>query len=167
MFFQSALGTYLSSSFASAATKQGSEQVLSPAEFATFSAYVDTIIPADEYTPAPSGLNIPAEMLTRARRLRTYQRLLRLGCRWLDQSARAAGGERFANLDDSRREKIVEQTARPDAEKLPAVLYRVVRIHSMTLYYSRAAGWTGLNYNGPPQPDGFMDYAQPPKRRAR
>ncbi|MGB7292024.1 MAG: hypothetical protein WBD99_07630 [Thermodesulfobacteriota bacterium] len=31
------------------------------------------------------------------------------------------------------------------------------------LYYSNPGVWKTLSYNGPPQPQGFMDYSMPPK----
>ena len=166
-FFGATVATYVTTSVGSAATATRVPAALSAAEFATFSAYVDTLIPADRHSPAASALDVPYQVIDEQSTKPAFVRLIKLGCRWLDRRARASGANTFAALDDARRELIVDQTSRPTAERLPNAFFTTVRYRAMTAYYARADGWGGLRYDGPPQPNGFMDYHRPPDTRRR
>lgn len=166
-FFGASVAAYVTTSMTAAASQKTAPAVLSESEFAAFTAFVDTLIPADRHSPAASELDVPRRMIETNRRQPVYLKLVRLGCRWLDRRAKAIGRTTFSALDDRRREMIVEQAARLTAKGLPNAFFRVVRHNAMVLYYSTAESWPALGYDGPPQPDGFMDYRQPPKMRTR
>jgi hypothetical protein len=41
--------------------------------------------------------------------------------------------------------------------------FRRTRHEAFVHYYADARSWPAIGYGGPPQPDGFPDYAQPPR----
>lgn len=166
-FCGATVAAYVTTSVSSAAPRKAAPGVLSRDEFDAFTAFVDTLIPADRHSPAASALDIPRRMIESNMRQAVYLKLVKLGCRWLDRRARVIGQTSFSTLDDRRREMIVEQASRLTAKGLPKAFFRVVRYNAMVLYYSRAESWPALRYDGPPQPNGFMDYRQPPKMRTR
>lgn len=136
---------------------------LSKTEFDTLSAFVDTLIPADEQSPAATSLDVPRAVVAVAAKDRQVRRIVRLGCRWLDMVARSAGAASFSSLDDRLREAIAEHSAAREAEPLPKAFFQIVRDLSMRGYYARAAAWGGLEYDGPPQPEGFLGYRDAPR----
>ncbi len=45
---------------------------------------------------------------------------------------------------------------------MPAVFFDFVLGESLKLYYGQRQSQPGLGYDGPPQPEGFEVYAEPP-----
>jgi hypothetical protein len=125
----------------------------------TFRAYLDTLIPEDGDAPGALALGIPERM----RAAGTAAELIAPFCSWLDARARKAGGGSFADLAAGDREVIVQaaESAVPDSPARHA--FRRTRHEAFALYYADARSWPGIGYRGPPQPDGFPDYAQPPQ----
>lgn len=131
----------------------------------TLAAFVDTLLPAWEDSPAASSLGVPARILTVAGRRPPYAGLLSAGCNWLDAAARARHGSAFADLAPADREAIAAAAETSARGSGPAQFFAIVHRHAMELFYSHPDAWPALAYAGPPQPIGFMDYADPPARR--
>lgn len=75
---------------------------------------------------------------------------------------RARAGRGFAALDEPGREAVVARAAEAPEGSDPRRFFEQTRIVAFFYYYSDAASWPALGYDGPPQPAGFMDYAEPP-----
>jgi hypothetical protein len=133
---------------------------------ATLRAYLDTLIPGDE-TPSASQVGVVEKLLARAAADAEFGRLLDAGCLRLDQLARHRGAEDFAALSEADREAIVGQAADGDAGLDLIVFFGETRAEAFQHYYAHPASWVGLDYPGPPQPAGFLDHADPPRRRGR
>jgi hypothetical protein len=134
-----------------------------PAE-STLAAYVDVLIPADE-TPNGTSLGVDRQLLIVAKALPDYQRLLDLGLAWLNSHARASFGRDFPELREGQQEAVVGQAAAAGHSTLPRVFFERTRADAYSHYYSRPESWRGIvDFRGPPQPLGFMDYARPPRR---
>jgi Gluconate 2-dehydrogenase subunit 3 len=129
-------------------------------------AFVDTLIPADE-SPAATALGVDRRLVARAGRSPRYRRVLNAGCAWLDRGAQARAGLDFFNLPPRLREDLTAIAASSAAKSLPRVFFDVVREDAYTLYYADARSWAVLGYGGPPQPDGFRDFADPPRSAPR
>ena len=166
-FFGATLAAYFTNSVGRAATTKVPPTGFSAEEFATFVAFVDTLIPADRHTPAASDLDIPRRLIDATKRTPAYIKLLKLGCRWLDRRARTVHGSVFVTLSERQKEKIVDQVAGVTAKGLPYAFFHSVRQNALTLYYARSESWAALGYDGPPQPNGFPDYHQPPMTTRR
>ncbi len=125
-------------------------------------AFLDTLIPED-ISPSASQLNVGPELIGRARQESGFERLLILGCTWLNEQSYKQGKQAFENLDEASRIAIVK-TAEQSAERsIPRVFFKAVRYYAFEIYYAHPATWVSLGYTGPPQPVGFPDYAEPPE----
>lgn len=132
---------------------------MAPGPRSTLMGYFDTLI--------PDG-GVGAEMDRRLAALPAggERQLLADVCNWLDAEAHKAGGAGFAELDEGGRNAVLELAyALPQGEAMRRFFDRT-RSLAFSTYYSKASSWAGLGYAGPPQPQGFMDYTQPPGKRS-
>jgi hypothetical protein len=135
---------------------------LSPLTQSTLKAYVDTLIPADE-TPSGTALQVDRKLLRVAGGQPDYRRLLQLGLDWLNAQARAQYGRDFPELEDEEREAVVARAAAAAHDTLQRIFFERTRADAFFHYYGRPESWRGMaGYRGPPQPEGFPDYARPP-----
>jgi hypothetical protein len=127
--------------------------------------YLDTLIPEDS-TPSASALGVDQAILKLARRRPRIARLVGLGCAWLDKQAGERGAKDFAALSELEREAIVALAEGSPARSLPRTFFAFTQQQAFSNYYAQPAAWQGLGFAGPPQPLGFLDFAEPPKRPA-
>jgi hypothetical protein len=141
---------------------RASQQESVQSKAATLTAWLDTLIPADE-TPSASQLGVDRDLLEKGRADDDYQRVLDLGVAWLEQQARELGGKDFVLLDDSARATIVTHAAAAGTDTLEGIFFEITRADAFLFYYARPEGWHGLpGYHGPPQPLGYMEHHQQP-----
>ena len=126
-------------------------------------AWCDTLLPADEFSPAASELGVASRVVEHALGNPDYLKLIRAGCHWLDRQARTRGGQSFAALDAPDREHVVRLAEQAAVKSLPRVFFERTRDDAFRFYYAQPESWTMLHYPGPPQPAGFMDHTRPPK----
>ena len=88
-------------------------------------------------------------------------------CDWLDGESRKAGAGSFAAADEARRNIVLEQAFQLPPEEPMRRFFDRTRTFAFNTHYSKASNWTTLGYEGPPQPLGFPDHAQPPGQRSR
>ncbi len=119
---------------------------------ATFGAFCDGLIPADELSPSASALGVPARILDEARANPQLLRLVEFSCGWMDQ---AAGG-RFAGADDGLRDGILEAMAGFPWEAPQRRFFDLTRDLAMGFYYSQPAALRGMATEQPPQPGGYF-----------
>ncbi|HKI86050.1 MAG TPA: hypothetical protein VKA53_04820 [Thermoanaerobaculia bacterium] len=128
---------------------------LDPREVSTLDSLLATLLPAT--TP-----KLRDQLLEGLEGARQTRRALIEGVALLERRAQGLGATTFRALDQGRREKIVaELEAAPDGS-MARFFYRVVRDRAFALYYSQAASWRPLHFPHPPQPDGYLDYQEPP-----
>ncbi len=128
-------------------------QVSLPRLRQVFSAFCDTLIPADALTPSASELGVVQTLLDDIASDAMAQRLTGVGCAWLDAQAH---GE-FAAEGIDAREAIVQRMSELAWEAPPQRFYALVRNTAMLEYYAQAASWRGLALTRAPQPLGFFD----------
>jgi hypothetical protein len=124
--------------------------------------YLDTLIPADS-TPSASQLGADEAIIALARRRERLARLVGLGCAWLDQQAVERGAADFAALPQAEREAVVALAEGSPPRSVPRAFFSFTQHQVFTHYYAQPESWQGLGFDGPPQPVGFPDFAQPPK----
>lgn len=122
-----------------------------------FAAFCDTLVPADEFTPAASALRVPETILGNIEGDELAERLLALGCDWLDT---ACGGD-FAAADEATRIGACERMQALPWASPPGRFFQVMRNTVMAEYYVQPAAWRGLALKRPPQPLGFFDAVRP------
>jgi hypothetical protein len=125
-------------------------------------AWIDTLLPADEVSPAVSELGVASRVADKALGNPDYLRLIRAGCRWLDRQARTRDRQVFARLDVPDRKHVVRLAEQAAAKSLPRLFFERTREDVFLCYYTHPETWVMLDYPGPPQPAGFMDYTRPP-----
>ncbi len=123
-----------------------------PATADTFTAFCDTLIPADELSPSASALGVPARILAQAAVNANLQRLVDFSCAWLDQ---AAGGT-FAGADEGLRDAILEAMSTLPWEAPQRRFFDLMRDLAMGYYYSQPAALKGMAVDRPPQPAGYF-----------
>ena len=124
-------------------------------------AFLDTLIPED-ISPSASQLNVGPDLIARARQQSGFERLLILGCAWLNEQAQKQGIQLFENLDETSRIAIIEIAEQSAVRSLPRAFFDAVRHYAFGIYYAHPETNVTLGYTGPPQPVGFPDYAEPP-----
>jgi hypothetical protein len=131
------------------------------AERRTLDALLDTLIPSDA-TPGAVQLGVARKIFDKASEDAGYRRLISKGCGWFDRKARGRGADGFPSLGEREREELVEQAEKADAGSVPGIFFERLRADAFFHYYAHPASWQGTGYKGPPQPDGYPDYADAP-----
>lgn len=126
-------------------------------------AWVDTLLPADVHSPGAGELGVHTRIADKAAGNPATLKLVRAGCRWLDQQARGRAKAVFTELDEQDREALVRQAENSAPKSLPRVFFQHTREYAFQFYYARPESWAMLEYPGPPQPRGFPDHTQPPR----
>jgi hypothetical protein len=135
-----------------------------PGVVAGIRAIVDRLIPDDDL-PGAVELGIDRQILTSATTDRELAALMAGGIRWFDAAARARGGGSFAALAAADQIAVAMQAeASPDSAG--GRLFAVLRRRTMSLYYIHPRVTASFPYAGPPQPQGFPDFAQAPRDRS-
>jgi hypothetical protein len=137
---------------------------IKPEERRTIEAFIDTLIPQDT-TPGALQLGVAAKILAKAHEDGQYRRLARKGCEWLDRKAGTRRADGFFSLGGREREELVGQAAKAAVGSVPRIFFERLRADAFFHYYANPASWKGLRYKGPPQPDGYPDYAAEPSAR--
>lgn len=137
-------------------------QLLDGTQSRCLQTWLDTLLPADEFSPAASELGINARVADKALGNPDYQKLLGAGCRWLNRQARQRARRAFEDLGAADREHIVQLAEQAAEKTLPRLFFEHTREDAFMFYYGQPETWAMLDYPGPPQPRGFMDYTRTP-----
>jgi hypothetical protein len=129
----------------------------SAASLSVLPAFLDILIPAD-ISPSASQLNVAPDLIRRARQESGFERLLILGCAWLNEQSQTRWQKSFEELDAAQEIAIVERAEQSADRSLPRVFFYTARHFAFGIYYSHPETWVSLGYNGPPQPVGFPDH---------
>lgn len=121
----------------------------------SINALVDTLVPADGFTPAASTLNVGHALLKQAEHEPLFEAWLREGLKWLDQGSQ----DSFIHLDEPTRIGLLERLANSAPGTQPRTFFEMVRLRVMTAYYADPRGRIGMAIDRPPQPVGYPDFA--------
>lgn len=117
----------------------------------TLEAFVDTLLPADEFGPAASTTG-SVKVLQAAFSGTLLRRMeLRILTVWLDI---AAGGS-FSGADPATRFRVVDRLDRQSEHTTSWKIYRRARTSVMTHYFGSAQRVLAMGLPGAPQPDGY------------
>ena len=121
----------------------------------TMAAVVDLMVPGGGL-PSASQLGLH----TQAMAMPELEPLIASGVDLLDKQAVAQNGANFLALGESERLSAAD-AAFASSESARRFLL-ALRFHLMTAYYSEPVVKAAFAYTGPPQPDGFPDFQDPP-----
>nr|NIQ92988.1 gluconate 2-dehydrogenase subunit 3 family protein [Desulfuromonadales bacterium] len=79
-----------------------------------------------------------------------------------EREAQRRSGQPFSVLTESERVAVVQKMEGDRSDLRVQVFFETARIAAFEHYYAQPEAWTALGYHGPPQPHGFLDYAEPP-----
>ena len=128
----------------------------------TLGAIVDHLVPAADL-PGAVALGIDRQILAAADGDPAFSALLLGGIRWLDAAAaRDFRALNFRDLAAAEQRSLLEQAER-NGNSDGASLFASLRQRTMLLYYAHPRIVAAFRYAGPPQPDGFPDFEQPPR----
>lgn len=130
--------------------------------FVSLQAFVDVLIPPDDM-PGAGDVDVHGRIIRKAAGIPAYLKLLSVGCRWLDLEAQKLDGnvQHFRDLESDTKIRIVELAAAERPKAVGRVFFRNVLADTKRFYYSSPEVWAALDYHGPPQPGGFLDFDQP------
>lgn len=137
--------------------------VASP-EHAVVERIVDLLVPRDA-TPGALDLGLQRGVIEWVQADATRTKAVAATVRDLDSAARASQGGGFMALDAARQIELLQALAQATRTRIGGHGFVLLREETMAAYYARPEAWPSLGFAGPPQPLGFLDYTDPPRRR--
>jgi hypothetical protein len=131
---------------------------------AAFGPLLDTLIPRDE-SPSATELGVDRALLEEFEEQSVLREFTRLGCDWLEREANRVGAVSFAELPEEQRISVVAALESAPANSLQYRFFHRIRYRAFFHYYGQPETWKSLAYDGPPQPNGFPSFRQPPRPR--
>jgi hypothetical protein len=128
----------------------------------TLATYLNTLIPDDESSPGAVQLGVYEHMSSAAKTNARFRNFLEQGTRWFNAEAQKLGSEDFAGLSEDGRNQVVAAAEAAGLNTLENKFFRATRLATFKLYYMEPQAWPAIGFDGPPQPIGFPDYADPP-----
>ena len=117
---------------------------------------IDVMFPGDA-APSAVSLGIPDAVKTIA----GIDAVTRDGAAWLNRWASGQGVPDFLSLDETGKQHALEAALVSDDDSASQFV-SLIRFHAGLAYYSDPAVKATFPYTGPPQPDGFGNFAGPP-----
>ncbi len=131
---------------------------------ALFTVFVDTLIPADDESPAASELGVAKKMLDTINRSASLKALYSEGLKWLDRTAHQMHTKNFIDLEEPQRVDIISLAEKADHASVQRKFFREMRDWAMELYYSHPDTWSSFGQLHPPQPVGYFNYSSAPEK---
>lgn len=130
----------------------------------TLTLYLDTLIPKEGDFISASDAGVITAFVGKAKADKVYSNLLIKGCQWLETAAQRRYKMLFTSLNELQRIAIITYAenswfANATKNNLPGYFFKQTREDAYTFYYQHPLTWQALKYYGPPQPNGFLDYA--------
>jgi len=120
---------------------------------------------------AVTDLMFPGDGLPKATELGIHNRIIAMpdlrsllidGAVWLDGQAKHQGAPNFLALDERAKLAAVE-TAFASKDDAARQFVYTLRFHAGLFYYTEPMIKAAFPFTGPPQPNGFADFQDPPK----
>jgi len=136
---------------------------LSEKDRAFVSRVVDLLVPADDVSPGALELGVHETILTRAKDNKTLRNTIKNGRKWFDEQSESLNADNFLGLDEAKQITLIEKAEASTIQSTGNKFFSRMRVEVFKEYYSSPESWISLCYQGPPQPNGFLDYAEPPR----
>lgn len=118
----------------------------------TFGAVLDTLLPADAFSPAATSLGVDKDILEIVSKNELLTRLFDAALGWLDQ----VEAEPFANLPSKRQAEILQNMQAADFNQIPGRFFHIIRALAVEFYYAKPEAIAGFPLNAAPQPEGYL-----------
>lgn len=126
-----------------------------------FVAFLDTLLPPNK-SPAASDLSVHHDIIKLSKNVNNYPELLLLGGNWLYNTSMFQFGKPFEKLSLNQKNIIVSVAERAKQGSIPEVYFNRIKTDAFNFYYANPASWKFLGFDGPLQPDGFINATKPP-----
>ena len=123
-----------------------------------FSSFIDVLVPRDQ-TPSASELRVDSQILTYSTSVEHYEKLIQLGCYWLELHADALFKLDFISLSDEQKVEIVSMMEVSKIGSIEKQFFDRVLSDTFRFYYGNPASWVLLPITIPPQPLGYPGYS--------
>lgn len=118
----------------------------------TLRLFVDALLPADEFTPAASALNVHLQIMKDAKQDPSLGLLIADGCIWLTNTVGS-----LEALTPEQLEQLLQAMSESGWETGPRNFFHIIRDHAVMYYYANPRAWAGSPINHPPQPIGYPE----------
>ena len=120
-------------------------------DLGSLGAVIDTILPADDLSPAPSSLGVDREIADMVLANPMLERLFGAALGWMDGLA----DRPFRELSDEQRIEVLTFMESADFNQIPGRFFHIVRAFCCELYFARAEAISGYPLEPAPQPSGY------------
>jgi predicted Fe-Mo cluster-binding NifX family protein len=141
--------------------KVGIMKFLPKIDFEILSIFLDVLIP-DDITLGAVKLGVTEKIIHKAAKDKGYYTVLLSGCAWLNKQALKQEGISFSMLTSGQLQRIVQQASESSQNSMSHRFFTQTSNDAFYFYYSHPEAVKLLAYSGPPQPNGFPDYSDPP-----
>jgi gluconate 2-dehydrogenase subunit 3-like protein len=124
----------------------------------TVKVVTDLMFPGDGGLPGATELKIHDRIIA----MSDLHETMAYGVSWLDSWARTNGASDFLGLDENAKSAAIDAAFASEIEDA-RVFALTLRYHGVLNYYSEPQIKTAFPYTGPPQPEGFLDFQDPPQ----
>jgi Gluconate 2-dehydrogenase subunit 3 len=124
----------------------------------TVTVVTDLMFPGDGGLPGATELKIHDRLIAMA----DLHEAMAYGVAWLDVWAKSNGASDFLSLDEEARTAAIEAAFASEIEDARQFAI-LLRYHGGLNYYSEPRIKETFHYTGPPQPEGFPDFQDPPQ----
>jgi hypothetical protein len=122
----------------------------------TAAAIADVMFPGDGL-PAASTLGVQNSVIE----MKDFQAAITTGVAWLDRWAASQNAPDFLALDEARRLAAIDAAFASQSDGIQQFVL-AMRFYLGRAYYSQPSVKAAFAYTGPPQPEGFADFQEPP-----
>ncbi|MGJ8641690.1 MAG: gluconate 2-dehydrogenase subunit 3 family protein [Opitutaceae bacterium] len=136
----------------------------SPALEAVLFAWMEVLLPSDDRSPGAGRLNVHLEIMEKARANRQYLQLLEIGVKWVNTESQKLAGKDFVKLSNEQAVAIVTKAESIGLQSMPGLFFYHTLRDGKQFYYAHKETWAGIGFPHTPQPLGYMDYTEAPKR---
>jgi hypothetical protein len=123
----------------------------------TVTMVTEVMFPGDGL-PGATELGIPNRIVA----MLDFHPMMAIGVNWLDGWAKGQGASDFLALDESNKLAAIEAASASEDDDAKQFVV-AIRYYGALNYYSHPVIKAAFPYTGPPQPDGFPDFRDPPK----
>ena len=114
--------------------------------------------------PGVKSFNINEKIITYLNSRYHTARLFTAGLKAIEKYSEKKYGKSFYSLQSEEKDAVLKWMSSLPVERWERTFFIDYRQVVLERYYTSPEAWKTLNYNGPPQPKGFMDYHLPPGR---
>lgn len=127
-------------------------------------AWMEVLLPTDNSSPGAGRLGVHRELIDEAKRRRQSMQLLKFGVNWANTEARKLGAKDFSDISYEQAREIVSKAESMGQQTIAGLFFDHTLRDGKQFYYAHKEAWGGIGFPHTPQPMGFMDYTEAPKR---